>query len=405
VISRADIVGRVQEWGLAEHVVEKDYILGWVLWGIGSDATLGDSWIFKGGTCLKKCYVETYRFSEDLDFTITPGGPLSPDEVLPLLRGVLQRVGEESGIDFTVGEPRLRIRPSGTAAEGRIYYRGPRNTPGATSVKLDLSADETVIRSTTPRTIAHPYPDALPATGTARCYAFEEVFAEKLRAMAQRGRPRDLYDIVNLFRREELRPHAALIREVLVAKCEAKSIPLPTAETISSASHRDELESEWANMLGHQLPALPPLEQFIGELPALFAWLHGETQSPALPAIPTEPDEDNTWTPPATVTIWEQSVPLEPMRFAGTNHLCIDLTYEGSVHRIQPYSLRRTHAGDLILHALRSDTNEHRAYRVDRMQRVQVTTEPFRPLQAIELSPSGPLTMEHRQARSAHDSP
>jgi predicted nucleotidyltransferase component of viral defense system len=291
VISRADIVGRVQEWGLAEHVVEKDYILGWVLWGIGADATLGQSWIFKGGTCLKKCYVETYRFSEDLDFTITPGGPLSPDEVLPLLRGVLQRVGEESGIDFTVSEPRLRIRPSGTAAEGRIYYRGPRNTPGATSVKLDLSADETVIQPTVLRTIAHPYPDALPATGTARCYAFEEVFAEKLRAMAQRGRPRDLYDIVNLFRREELRGHAALIREVLVAKCEAKGIPLPTAETLSSASHRDELESEWANMLGHQLPALPPLEQFVDELPALFAWLHGEADPAPLAAIPTEPGD------------------------------------------------------------------------------------------------------------------
>ena len=29
-------------------------------------------WIFKGGTCLKKCYFDTYRFSEDLDFTL-PG--------------------------------------------------------------------------------------------------------------------------------------------------------------------------------------------------------------------------------------------------------------------------------------------------------------------------------------------
>ncbi len=99
--------------------------------------------------------------------------------------------------------------------------------------------------------------------------------------MAQRGRPRDLYDIVNLFRREELRPHAALIQEVLVGEVRGQGHPLPTAETITSAPHRNELESEWANMLGHQLPALPPIEQFIGELPALFAWLHGETQSPA----------------------------------------------------------------------------------------------------------------------------
>jgi predicted nucleotidyltransferase component of viral defense system len=32
--------------------------------------------VFKGGTCLKKCFFETYRFSEDLDFTI-----INPDHL------------------------------------------------------------------------------------------------------------------------------------------------------------------------------------------------------------------------------------------------------------------------------------------------------------------------------------
>lgn len=391
MISRADIVERVQEWGLAEQVIEKDYILGWVLWGIGSDATLGRDWIFKGGTCLKKCFIETYRFSEDLDFTILPGGPLAPDDVLPLLRRVLGRAGEESGLDFSVGEPRLRIRPSGTTAEGRIYYRGPRNAPGAASVKLDLSSDEPVIRPPVPRTIAHPYPDALPAEGVVRCYSFEELFAEKLRAMAQRGRPRDLYDIVNLHRRHDLRLDPELIRDVLAAKCKTKGIALPTAETIANAPHRAELESEWANMLGHQLPALPPLDQFVGELPGLFAWLHGEAPAAPLPALAAEAGEDQAWTPPATAAIWGQRVPLEPVRFAAANHLCVDLIYDGSVRRIQPYALRRTRDGQLVLHALRADTGEHHAYRVDGIQRVQVSTEAFQPAYTIEISTPGPL--------------
>jgi len=73
VIGRPEIVQRSLEWGLREDVVEKDYVLGWVLWGIGSDPVLGNGWVFKGGTCLKKCYVETYRFSEDLDFTCCRG--------------------------------------------------------------------------------------------------------------------------------------------------------------------------------------------------------------------------------------------------------------------------------------------------------------------------------------------
>ncbi len=37
MITRADIVERVTEWGLTEEVVEKDYVLGWLLWGIGTD--------------------------------------------------------------------------------------------------------------------------------------------------------------------------------------------------------------------------------------------------------------------------------------------------------------------------------------------------------------------------------
>jgi hypothetical protein len=178
---------------------------------------------------------------------------------------------------------------------------------------------------------------------------------------------------------------------VLVAKCRAKGIDLPTADTIASAPHREELASEWTNMLGHQLPALPPLEQFVGELPDLFAWLHGEVELEPLAAIAIKSGEDETWTPPPTAASWRQGVPLEPVRFAATNHLCIDLTYDGSVRRIEPYSLRQTMAGNLILHALRSDTGEHRSYRIDRVQRVEVTAQPFRPVYAIEFSSSGPL--------------
>jgi len=54
MINRLDIETRVREWGLREDVVEKDYALGWVLWGIGSDPLLSKAWAFKGGTCLKK---------------------------------------------------------------------------------------------------------------------------------------------------------------------------------------------------------------------------------------------------------------------------------------------------------------------------------------------------------------
>ena len=50
MISRAAIAARASEWGLTEEVVEKDYVLGWLLWGIGSEPALRETWIFKGGS-------------------------------------------------------------------------------------------------------------------------------------------------------------------------------------------------------------------------------------------------------------------------------------------------------------------------------------------------------------------
>ena len=81
MITRADLNERIREWGLREEVAEKDYALGWVLWGIGSHPRLAESCAFKGGTCLKKCYVETYRFSEELDFTVLSDGPVEASQV------------------------------------------------------------------------------------------------------------------------------------------------------------------------------------------------------------------------------------------------------------------------------------------------------------------------------------
>lgn len=401
MISRADIVERVQEWGLREDVVEKDYVLGWVLWGISRHPILGRSWVFKGGTCLKKCYLETYRFSEDLDFTVLPGGPLESDETLPLLHSVLSAVGEESGIDFTVGEPRIRLRPGSRSVEGRVYYRGPRQSPTAASIKLDLTADEVVVRPSVLRPIAHPYPDALPEAPGVRCYSFEEVFAEKLRAMGQRGRPRDLYDIVNLYRRQDLRQHAVTIRQVLVEKCAVKNVPVPTLAAVEASPFHAELLSEWANMLAHQLPALPPIADFLGELRLLFAWLEGQTQPAALESFPSRVDEDWKWAPPPTIATWRSGVPLETVRFAAANHLCVELSYQGTTRIVEPYSLRRSRPGALLLHALRADDRQHRSYRVDKIEGVRVTTRPFQPVYRVEFSGAGSLNAPPNNARPA----
>ncbi|MDA8314985.1 MAG: nucleotidyl transferase AbiEii/AbiGii toxin family protein [Actinomycetota bacterium] len=389
MIGRPDIVERVAEWQLTEEVIEKDYLLGWLLWGIGADPVLGDQWVFKGGTCLKKCYIETYRFSEDLDFTVLPGGPYLPEQIEPHLGRVLARVHDASGIDFSARAPLLRLRPDALSVEGRVYYVGPRQTPQPARVKLDISANETVIRPPVLREIAHPLPRRSVA-GRVRCYSFEELFAEKIRAMAQRARPRDLYDIINLFRRNDLRLYPDVIRQALVEKCAAKELDVPTASDFVDSPLIAALEADWSQMLGHQLPALPPLEGFFDELPLLFAWLEGTAEFEELAPLPGGTDEGD-WSPPPTVTTWRTGIPLETVRFAATNHLCVELLDDGSWRRIEPYSLRRSSSGRLLLHAERSDGEGHRTYGVDKIGGLRVTTVPFRPRYPIEFSAHGPL--------------
>ena len=390
MITRADIVERVTEWGLTEEVIEKDYVLGWLLWGIGTDPDLAATWVFKGGTCLKKCYIETYRFSEDLDFTVLPGGPFRPDDIEPLLARTLARITDESGIDFST-PPRLRLRPNGTSTEGRVYYIGPRRSRSRRRRSSTYRATRSLCVHRCWNGSPTRIPDAFPPGGTVRCYSFDELFAEKIRAMAQRGRPRDLYDIVNLFRRNDLRMYPDAIRSALVEKCAAKSIAVPTAADFVGSPLLVELESEWGNMLGHQLPALPPLAPFLEELPVLFAWLDGEVEEAAAGVIAYARDEDQSWSPPPSVATWRAGVPLETVRFSAANHLLIELDYDGRTRLIEPYSLRRTRAGNLILHAERADGSGHRAYRVEKIQGLRTTTTPFRPQFPIEFSARGPL--------------
>ena len=57
-------------WRTDVTVVERDYVLSWVLAGLYRRAALAERLIFKGGTALRKCYFPDYRFSADLDFTL-----------------------------------------------------------------------------------------------------------------------------------------------------------------------------------------------------------------------------------------------------------------------------------------------------------------------------------------------
>jgi len=69
MILQKEITTLAEARHVSKSTIDKDWVLGHFLAAIYSDPELKKALIFKGGTCLKKCYFPDYRFSEDLDFT------------------------------------------------------------------------------------------------------------------------------------------------------------------------------------------------------------------------------------------------------------------------------------------------------------------------------------------------
>jgi predicted nucleotidyltransferase component of viral defense system len=401
VITQADIRETANHWKLEDHIIEKDYVLGWLLWGIAKHPVLSKAWVLKGGMALKKCYADTHRHSQDLDFTVLPDGPWQPEELHSIFNEILKQVSQKSGIDFTIREPKFEIRPHRESCEGRIYYIGPRENPSPTAAKLDITHAEDLMRPPVLRSISHPYPDDFPADVQIYCYSFEELFAEKIRALLERARPGDLYDIIYLFRRSDLNAEPELIHEVLEYKCDFKGIPVPQSTDLCTPERREEIKSRWEPMLGRAVGLLPSLDDYWDELPNFFAWLYGEEYE--VPLLPIA--KEDAWSPAPIVWQRGQNERLEPIRFAAVNRLLINLGYGSGYRLVEPYSLRITRAGNVLFYALKAQARQIRSYRLDRIQSVEVTRHPFTPVFRIEFTPEGripvPYTNRHRRFTSS----
>ncbi|MDA3789652.1 MAG: nucleotidyl transferase AbiEii/AbiGii toxin family protein [Desulfobacula sp.] len=277
MIDKSEIMAFSKKFGLRANVIEKDYVLGWVLAGIFNHGGIGADWIFKGGTCLKKCYYETHRFSEDLDFTLIKPEHLDQGFLVNCFKDISEWIYDATGVEIPKELIRFDVYQNnrgGLSAQGRIGYRGPLQPGGdLPRLKLDLTIDEILVLNPVVRDVHHPYSDCPDDGIQIKCYCFEEVFAEKVRALAERERPRDLYDVVILYRHEKLRAKKNIILSTLEKKCEFKKIPVPTMDTLRNLPEREELEAEWANMLAHQMSSLPAFELFWTEISQVMDWL------------------------------------------------------------------------------------------------------------------------------------
>jgi len=165
--------------------VEQDLIIARAIVVIFSDPFLATELRFRGGTALNKLHFPApLRYSEDIDLVRTTRGPIRP--ILDRLREVLEPWLGPAAFDQSRVAPKLRFRtPSedDPAVEIRL--------------KIEINTSETDAYDP-PLSIAYAVDnpwfagEALVAT-----FSREEMMATKLRALLQRDKGRDLFDLAH----------------------------------------------------------------------------------------------------------------------------------------------------------------------------------------------------------------
>lgn len=397
MIGKQEILERAGEWNLRPEVVEKDYVLAWLLAATSQHAVIREHWILKGGTCVKKCFFETYRFSEDLDYSLLPTAPYDAASIGSTLRelaGVSSRI---SGIRFDYEKfivKERRDKFNRLTFEGRIGYQGPLAVPSWPRILFDITQHEPVLVPTASRSILHPYSDPLPANTGVRTYAFEELLAEKTRALFERTRPRDLYDVVYILDNLQEPLDAVLVRDTFARKCRTKQFEPPTAdEIIHRVAASDELRADWNDMLSHQLPYTAPIDGAIERLPRALQWLDERQPVQIIGTSTALPSQPIAARGQIAVPRQIRSGTIEQLRFAGANRLLIEFTYSGKKRVVEPYSLRFAETtGNLNFYGWELGSAQIKCFTVSKMSGVQVLGRTFVPRYHVELETPGAIS-------------
>ena len=154
-----------------EAVIERDYCLAWFLTGLAQHP-LREFLAFKGGTALRRCWFENYRFSEDL---------------LSSLNEIFAIVEAASGINMAYDRPDRHGHQN--THTFYLSYKGP--LPARSDVKVDITIKEVFCFPLAERPILRTFEEFadLPEGPTVLAYSLAEIFIEKLAALRTRRVP------------------------------------------------------------------------------------------------------------------------------------------------------------------------------------------------------------------------
>lgn len=247
-------------------IIEKDYVLSKALMALSQNNEFLDSFVFKGGTALKKCYYQQWRFSEDIDLTSIK--VLKPKDIKSIFQNSVEHETELFGVPMRVMEysqyPKTGDNP--VTVQLKLGYDGPlRKASGQkNNIRVDISFDEKVHQSPIKKAIFKNYGDDIDSAIIT--YTLEEIIAEKLRSILQRGKSRDYYDVWILLKDHGKDFDSRLMIEIMRKKCQDKNIQPPQIDDFFQSERVEEAARYWERGLAHQLSNLASFQDVIGEL-------------------------------------------------------------------------------------------------------------------------------------------
>ena len=267
-----------QRYGNPWHIVERDYLLSWILAGISQVPQLSERLVFKGGTALKKCYFGDYRFSEDLDFSALDGIPVGDEMerlILEACAAAERSLNEYASTEIVCERYAERDPHPGGQEAFTIRARFPWHAQAQVRARVEVTVDEPIVRPVQRRGIIHGYDEPLDAE--INVYSLDEVVAEKLRAILQqrasleqrpwaRSRARDYYDLWRILTEYKDSLDLAEFDALLRQKCEVRGVTFESPDDFFPAQILANVTRTWEQSLGPLVTDLPPLDRVINSL-------------------------------------------------------------------------------------------------------------------------------------------
>lgn len=242
--------------------VEQDLVLSRALVDIYSDPGLRERLLFRGGTALHKIVLRpAARYSEDLDFVQLREEPIG--STLDLIR---------ARVNPWLGEPKSDIGPRGAT----LTYRFESELPPIIRLRLKIEINTREHLCLLPVEETRFAVDSRWFTGEAQLpiYATTELLGTKLRALYQRRKGRDLFDLWQAHKAGVL--DAPAVATTFAHYMAAEEHPVSSAEFGINLSAK----MKHAGFLSDTPPLLRPGVQY--DPVEAHAWLTSEI----LPLIP-----------------------------------------------------------------------------------------------------------------------